>query len=119
MSKRIDSVDLLVEPFRSTVKLIIEDLTRAGSKLRVFETRRSLDRQSEIFRQGFSKTMKSKHLEGKACDFVVFDEGKWSWDSKKYKSEYALLGNLVKQYKGIRWGGLFKKIVDLPHIEAV
>lgn len=119
MSKRLDSIDLLVEPFRSDVKEIVEELKKRDSKLKVFETKRDMVRQTEIFKAGHSKTLKSKHLEGKACDFVVFDEGNWSWDAKKYREEYALLGKIVSRYKNLRWGGNFKKFVDMPHVEMI
>lgn len=122
MSKRNDSITDLVEPFRSDVKEILAELEKRGSKLKIFETKRSLARQTEIFKGGFSRTMKSKHLEGKACDFVVFDKGQWSWDTKIYMSEYQMLGQIVRGYKDLKWGGDFnavngKKFVDLPHVE--
>ena len=84
---------------------------------RVFETVRSIDRQKVLVKRGYSKTLKSKHIEGKAADFVVFIDGKWTWESK-YLYYYNALGGIVEEKLGdfVTWGGSWSWY-DGPHYE--
>lgn len=86
--------------------------------MRVFETYRSESRQQTLVAKGYSKTMKSKHLEGKAVDIVCYIDGKWTWDSK-YLYYYNFLGGIVEEKMGndIMWGGNFNGFYDGAHFE--
>lgn len=116
VTSRIADLDKLVPEFREIVLKIIEDITSQNLPLYVFETLRTKERQQYLFSQGTTKTLKGKHLEGKAVDFVVKDNGKWTWDNK-HVATYKKLGEIVSKYDNIRWGGDFKKFKDYPHIE--
>jgi peptidoglycan L-alanyl-D-glutamate endopeptidase CwlK len=86
--------------------------------LKVFETKRTLERQEWLFEQGYSKTLNSRHLDGSAVDFVYYKDGKWSWDNGVLHY-YHFLGERVKELFGNRlmWGKDFINLTDLPHFE--
>lgn len=124
MSKRNCDVDKLSPEFKPIVLEIMEKLRELGVQVYLFETWRSKERQEELVKEGRSKTMKSKHLEGRAADFVAKINGQWSWDlkNKKVKEVYQRFGVVLLPYKDkIRWGGDFGGIPgkgwDMPHIE--
>lgn len=92
----------------------------------VLEGRRTLERQKELFAQGLSKTMNSRHLTGHAVDLGAWVNGTISWD-KKY---YAMINEAMQEAAGkldipIRWGGDWdmdgdskdEKFYDGPHFE--
>jgi peptidoglycan L-alanyl-D-glutamate endopeptidase CwlK len=45
---------------------------------------RTLEQQKELVAKGASKTLKSKHLEGKAFDIMAFVNGRASWELNLY-----------------------------------
>ncbi len=45
---------------------------------------RTIEEQKELVAKGASKTMKSKHLEGKAFDIMAFVNGRASWELNLY-----------------------------------
>ena len=110
------SLDGLAPDFRDKVINIIDFLGVHNVPLKVFETLRPPHRQKKLVDQGYSKTMKSKHISGEAVDFVVKIDGKWSWDYDRYKLCYALFGTIAKHF-GVEWGGDWKSFKDYPHIQ--
>lgn len=99
---------------------ILELIAAHNLPFKVFETLRTKERQEELFKKGTTKTMNSKHLEGNAIDFVVFIDGKWSWENK-HRFYYDFLGALVNSRLSgkVRWGGNFKSFYDGPHFELI
>lgn len=76
-------------------------------------TRRTPEEQKILVEQRKSKTMNSKHLEGKAFDIAVIKDGKVSWKFDDYKP-YGIIGESI----GLKWGGNFKGgFRDGPHFE--
>ncbi|MDX1678024.1 M15 family metallopeptidase, partial [Arsukibacterium sp.] len=83
--------------FRQKVKLLLEDLAHANLPFRVFEAFRSPQRQHELYRQGRSKpgrivtnanAWRSYHQYGVAADFVLYIDGKWSWDDSGERKKW-------------------------------
>ena len=69
---------------------------------RLFETKRSQDRQQELYNMGSSKTMNSLHLSGDAWDVAEWKKAGWSWDDLFF---FQVLGILtVNLISGIKWG---------------
>ena len=66
---------------------------------------RTLEEQKRFVAQGFSKTMKSKHLGGRAVDLVPWVDGKprWWWP-QIYQIAAAMKRAAVEQAVVIRWG---------------
>lgn len=84
----------------------------------VTEGLRSLERQKSLFDKGLSKTMKSKHLVGRAVDLAPLVDGRVSWDwpafypmAKAMKDAATALGITII------WGGDWKTFKDGPHFE--
>ena len=80
---------------------------------------RTITRQKELFKQGATTTMNSRHLTGHAVDLFALDEsGKVTWDWKYYYP----LSDAVKQAAkdvgvSIEWGGDWSKFKDGPHYQ--
>ena len=85
--------------------------------LRVYETGRSVERQRWLVGRGASKTMRSKHLKGRAVDYVVKINGDWSW-KKEHHFWIEILAKVVKnKFPELKWGGSFKNFYDFPHYQ--
>ena len=86
----------------------------------VTEGIRTLDRQEELFKKGLSKTMKSKHLIGRAVDVVAYVNGKVSWEKEDYYPiALAMERAAIELNVKIRWGGDFTSFFDGPHFELI
>lgn len=84
----------------------------------VTEGLRTKERQAVLVKQGASKTMKSKHIIGKAVDVAPIVDGKVRWDwplfypiADAMKAAAALLDVQIV------WGGDWKTFKDGPHFE--
>lgn len=79
---------------------------------------RTLERQKELVKAGASRTLRSKHLEGKAIDVVAYVGGKVAWD-------WPLYEKIAKAFKQaadeldvkITWGGNWATFKDGPHFQ--
>lgn len=84
----------------------------------VTEGLRTLERQKVLFAKGATRTMKSKHLEGRAFDVAAVVDGEVRWDWPLY----AKIAKAIKQAAQelnivIVWGGDWKTFKDGPHFE--
>ena len=79
---------------------------------------RTLEEQKELVAKGASKTMKSKHLEGRAIDFVVYINGKANWDLSNYEKVAQVFLEVGKE-QGVELeaGAFWKSFKDGPHIQ--
>lgn len=125
--KDISRLDPEFATFVYQLKEELQNLHASGESLLVdvFETKRSVARQKEIYAAGHTRTMKSRHIEGTAVDFVVRDEkGNWTWDmnnlevSKAYRT-YGKVAKDLADLMGIKisWGGDWRSFKDYPHIQ--
>jgi peptidoglycan L-alanyl-D-glutamate endopeptidase CwlK len=92
----------------------------------ILEGMRTEDRQRELVAKGASKTMKSKHIEGKAVDIAPYPVPDW-----KNKDQFVFMAGRVMQEADnqkvpVRWGGNWdrdnevvtdQKFDDLVHFE--
>jgi peptidoglycan L-alanyl-D-glutamate endopeptidase CwlK len=98
---------------------VVERAARDGTKFRVIEGLRTMDRQSELVRAGRSQTMRSRHLTGHAVDLAALDEaGKVTWARPAYEA----LASQVKAAAAaegvkIEWGGDWRSFFDGPHFQ--
>lgn len=83
-------------------KLIVyaNEVLRADLSQR--EVWREKRRQEDLVKQGFSKTLNSKHLQALASDFVLFRDGKPVWDSND--PLWVAIGEYGEDI-GLTWGG--------------
>lgn len=91
---------------------LINDLRAEGIPAYISSGVRTVAEQRELVRKGASRTLQSKHLEGRAFDIDILGYGRdelprWFWD-------------LIGQYGeslGLKWGGRFKGFYDGAHFE--
>ena len=102
---------------------LIKVLKRAQAlskvKFHIHEGLRTLERQREMVRRGWSKTMDSEHLKGRAVDVRADgDPAVGDLDRKKYE-EINRAMRQASEEAGIpvEWGGDWKKFKDVPHFQ--
>lgn len=111
---RLKGVDeRLVKVVERAIELTEVDFT-------VLEGLRTPERQKQLVSEGFSQTLKSKHLTGHAVDLGALVNGTVSWD----KAHYHTIAKAMKKAADelnikVRWGGDFKTFFDGPHWELV
>lgn len=84
---------------------------------------RTLGQQKEYVASGKSQTMNSKHLPqsdglSHAFDFVVYVNGKVTWEHGYYrKVVQAFFTAAIELGVQIESGGLWNTLIDLPHLQ--
>lgn len=110
--QRLEGVD------SSLVKLMEESIKESPYDFGITEGIRTPERQKQLYNEGKSLTLKSKHLIGRAVDIAVFVEGKLTWDFKYYKPVAEHIKKVAETLKvNIIWGGDWRRLVDAPHFE--
>jgi len=72
----------------------------------VIEGLRTPERQRELVQAGASKTMMSKHLEGKAVDLMAYIGSRASWELNLYDDIADAMKRAAQELQvPIRWGG--------------
>ena len=110
--KRLEGVDERLKA------IVIECAARCSYPFNVSEGLRTEEQQREYVRQGKSRTMKSKHLTGKAVDLYPLSMDRKVVDWSRFE-ELADLMQQVASEQGteIVWGGNWKTLVDKCHFE--
>ena len=102
------------------VRLVEQAIKETTIDFTVLEGLRTPERQQQLVNDGFSQTMKSKHLTGHAVDLGAIVDGKLSWDKQYYPElAKAMKKAAADQQVNIRWGGEFKTFFDGPHFELI
>lgn len=84
----------------------------------VAEGLRSEAKQREYVKQGKSRTMKSKHLIGKAVDLYPLTMNRKEVDWSRFEDLAELMFQVAKELDvEIVWGGNWKSFVDKCHFE--
>ena len=100
LSRRsLDRLEGIDERLQAVVKMAI---TLTKTDFGVVQGMRTLEQQKELVAKGASKTLKSKHLEGKAFDIMAFVNGRASWELNLYDD----LADAIKE-AAIRLESLF------------
>lgn len=99
-------------------RVMLEAITNSPYDFGVTEGLRTKERQQQLFDQGKSKTLNSRHLSGKAVDVVIFLGSTITWDVKYYK----ILSEHIKAVAKLNdvpivWGGDWESFVDAVHFE--
>lgn len=82
----------------------------------VVEGVRTLERQRELFRQGKSKTLNSRHLTGHAVDLCPYVDKKLVWELCPALAETVKIAAKMERVP-IEWGGDWKSFKDGPHYQ--
>lgn len=102
----------------SLIKVMEESIKNSPYDFGITEGIRTPERQKQLYDEGKSLTLKSKHLIGRAVDIAVFVEGKLTWDFKYYKPVAEHIKKVAETLKvNIIWGGDWRRLVDAPHFE--
>lgn len=97
--KRLEGVD---EKLVNVVKQAIEITT---IDFGVIEGLRSLRRQKQLYANGATQTLNSKHIEGKAVDLVAYLGSRISWELNLYDNiADAIRIAAIENQVPIRWG---------------
>lgn len=114
------SRDRLVGVDSRLVKVVERAIEITEIDFTVLEGLRTPERQKQLVNDGFSQTLKSKHLTGHAVDLGALVNGAISWDKQHYHTIAKAMKKSAEELKiNIRWGGDFKSFFDGPHFELV
>lgn len=123
VNKVLNGLEYLCPVLRLKVIYMQEQIKLLSLPVAVFETGRTRERQEYIMKQGFTRTLQSKHLINVsdnnlslAVDFVYYDEKGWSWDYENHEHEYETLG-MIGKHQGLVWGADWKTFTDYPHFQ--
>ena len=100
------------------VKVAEIALQRSPFDFGITEGLRTAERQKQLVAEGKSQTLKSRHLLGRAIDFVVYINGKPNWDLANYEKVAQVFLEVGKEL-GIELeaGAFWKSFKDGPHIQ--
>lgn len=100
------------------LKVLNEAIKNPPFDFTVIDGLRTLAGQKKFVAEGKSKTLKSRHLSGKAVDVMCLINGKGTWNTRIYttlaKHVLACAKNLGVP---IVWGGSWKSFPDFVHFE--
>lgn len=108
----IENLTELLPDIRARAIELVNAARAAGVPLIITSGRRTLDEQRLLVNSGRSRTLRSKHLEGRAFDVDVLGLNRdavprW-W--------FAALGSYGESL-GLKWGGRWQTIYDPGHFE--
>ena len=110
--KRLEGVDERLKA------IVITCAERCPFPFNVSEGLRSEAKQREYVKQGKSRTMKSKHLIGKAVDLYPQSMDRTLIDWSRFEELANLMFQVAaEQGTGIAWGGNWKTFIDKCHFE--
>lgn len=113
------------------VRVVVLGLRYSPIDFAVTEGLRDIERQRILMADGFSKTLKSKHLVGRAVDIVAVGDLDGDgdadaqdrlrmWEPEIYRPIAAAMKRAAADLDvSIRWGGDFKNFFDGVHFELV
>lgn len=84
----------------------------------ITDGKRTLAQQKKYVTEGKSKTLKSRHLTGKAVDIMAYVNGKGTWAVPAYVTLAKHILKVAKAQKvPLVWGGDWKSFRDYVHFE--
>lgn len=98
------------------VRVVVRALELSPVDFTVIEGLRTPERQAELLKQGFTRTLKSRHIVGQAVDIVPLPV---DW---KNPAPFKLVADAMKKAAAelgvkITWGGDWVSFKDLPHYQ--
>ncbi len=110
------STDNLVGVHPDLMRVVKRALELSPVDFTVIEGLRTKERQAELLKQGFTRTMNSRHIIGQAVDIVPLPV---DWNNPK---PFGLVAEAMKKAADelgveITWGGSWKTFKDLPHYQ--
>ena len=100
------------------VKVMEEAIKESPLDFSITEGLRTKERQQQLFNEGKSQTMRSRHLTGHAVDIAVLVDGKITWEFPKYQIVADHIKVVAQKLSiPIVWGGDWTSFKDGPHFE--
>jgi len=100
------SIDRLKGVDDKLIEVVTKAITYTKVDFGVIEGLRTIERQQELVDRGASKTMKSKHLDGKAVDLVAYIGPRVSWELNLYDDIADAMKQAATELNvAVRWGG--------------
>ena len=120
--KRLDG---LQDEFRGQVEALLDRLAVEGRYVCIVSGLRTIREQDKLYAQGRTapgsivtnaKGGSSAHNFARAVDLCPLDShGALNWNDRE---TYKRIGALAEEL-GLLWGGHFKSLVDMPHVESL
>ncbi len=112
------SKNWLIGVHADLIKVVLRAEAITTIPFAVIEGVRTLERQKELFAQGASKTMNSRHLTGHAVDIAPLIDGKVSWHWPHYRELEPVIKRAAADVRvAVDWGGDWTSFKDGPHWE--
>ena len=110
------STDNLAGVHPQLVAVVKRALELSPVDFTVIEGLRTKERQAELMKQGFTRTLNSRHIIGEAVDIVPLPV---DWKNQKPFELVAEAMKKAAQELGVKitWGGSWKTFKDLPHYQ--
>jgi peptidoglycan L-alanyl-D-glutamate endopeptidase CwlK len=119
VSREVKDLDIrfqpLVQAWQEVVTAYVFPLRFNGFKVRITETYRDPARQEMLQNQGASQVKLGYHQVRRAFDFAIFDHA-GVYLVNDTSGAYTAAGS-VGEALGMTWGGRWKGLVDLGHLE--
>ena len=93
----------IAPPYRTQFEDLVKGLERWGWKPRIMETRRSLARQVWLLARGATRTLKSKHITGRAMD-LIDDRYQWADTPLEFTVDLMILAEGLGLLTGAMFG---------------
>ena len=95
-------------------------LSRSPVDFGITEGLRTKKRQRELYNEGKSRTMNSRHLTGHAIDVAAYVDGKVTWDWQSYLQISQAMKHAAEDLGvNIQWGDEWQSLKDGPHFELI
>lgn len=112
------SLDRLKGVHPDLVKVMQASISASPYDFGITEGRRTAERQQQLFKEGKSRTLNSRHITGHAVDIAVFIGKDVSWDFRYYDAVAKHIKKVADSMNiPIVWGGEWRGLVDGPHFE--
>ncbi|MCK5385778.1 MAG: M15 family metallopeptidase [Gammaproteobacteria bacterium] len=112
LSNLKDVDERLVAVVKRAIALTKQDFT-------IIEGLRTVERQQILFDSGASRTMRSKHIEGKAVDLVAYIDGDISYHFDLFYGIALAMQKASSELDiPIRWGGAWCVLDDDPDMRG-
>lgn len=100
------------------VRVVKKAATMSSLDFTVLEGLRTEARQKQLYDQGATKTMNSRHITGHAVDLAPMIGGTIRWDWPLYHQLAVIVKDAAKaENVPIQWGGDWRTFKDGPHWE--
>src|SRR3954463_3129791 len=112
------SLDHLEGVHKDLVRVMHAALAISPVDFGISEGLRTPQRQKELFAAGKSQTMHSRHIVGKAVDFMAYVDGVGTWDDRYYIEIAAAIKRAAFTLGvPVVWGGDWSTFKDEDHVE--